>query len=117
MICEHCGTVFCWDEADEGGGPKLYCSKACAQGAWKKRKRQRAGESSAHFRQWLESSLQACVEQGKRQYMSEDDAQAAAAAIFSRKAQPLRVYRCPGSKHWHVTSLSSNHRRMSGARP
>jgi hypothetical protein len=112
VICERCGTVFCWDEADEYAvhGRKLYCSKVCARKAGKRRQQVRQG--SPRRRRHLESSLAACAEQGKRQYPDSERAQAAAAAVLSRTGQPLRAYRCAGTGHWHLTSLSSNHSRM-----
>jgi hypothetical protein len=30
MPCEWCGTIFCWDHADEAGGTrKRHCSQQC----------------------------------------------------------------------------------------
>jgi hypothetical protein len=103
MICQYCRCVFCWDEADEGGGPKLYCSRVCTRKATRRRQRARQGPTPPRW--WIESNLAACAGQGKQQYPNSEWAEAGAAAVFSRTGQPLRAYHCPGTGHWHLTSL------------
>jgi hypothetical protein len=45
MPCEWCGTIFCWDNADEAGGTvrKCHCSEECRklheQDRYRRRKR------------------------------------------------------------------------------
>jgi formylmethanofuran dehydrogenase subunit B len=95
MICERCGTVFCWDEADEYAvhGRKLYCSTTC------KTKASAARTARARMR------LQACIdrENRKRRYATEREALLAAAAFRSAKRRWLFAYKCPCG-WWHLTS-------------
>lgn len=89
MICERCGTVFCWDEADEGAGPKLYCSKEC---------KFRAQRSAYERKRWL---LRVCREHPKPAYASEEDALRAIADLG--RIPPLRAYECPCGQ-WHLST-------------
>lgn len=114
MTCERCGTVFCWDEADEYAihGRKLYCSNTCKTKASSDRVRlRRQGQRRLAE---LAASLKACNEQGKRRFPSKEKAEAAAAAAAAvRATKPLYVYRCPGTDHWHVTSKKAYGRRRA----
>ena len=97
MICERCGTVFCWDDADGillGGNPKRFCSKEC-----KRRDRKGLGSRRAHVQKYWQK--QACDQRPKPRYASEEDALCGAADLG--RIPPLRPYSCPCGG-WHLTS-------------
>jgi hypothetical protein len=96
VICERpgCGTVFCWDGADEvwlGKGPKRFCSKEC------QRYRDRGAD-------WRSRQLAACERSPKRgQFDDEMTAKLAALRIRLRSGDELRAYECACGR-WHLTS-------------
>ncbi len=99
MICERCGTVFCWDDADAillGSGRKRFCSKEC-----KKKDRKGIGSRRVHAqRSWRKyRQKQACSERSKPVYATEEDALCFAAGCVP----PLYPYECPCGS-WHLTS-------------
>ena len=98
MICERCGTVFCWDEADTaflGGRPKLFCSKACKKNASKAR--QALAVRDQHRRQ---VQLQMCAERPKTGYATREAALLAVTEL--RPVPPLYPYGC-SCGWWHLT--------------
>ena len=97
MICEHCGCVFCWDEADEGGDrPRRYCSRACRKNALKAR-----GIRTHHRTQ---VRLRMCRERPKTGYVTREAALLAVAQL--RRIPPMHPYECPCGA-WHLTSEPS----------
>jgi hypothetical protein len=96
VICEHCGTVFCWDDADTillGSTPKRYCSKACKRNA-NQRPSQR--DKWRNYR-----SRKACEDRPKNRYDSREEALYAISQI--RRIPPLYPYLCRCGS-WHLTS-------------
>ena len=103
MICEHCRTVFCWDEADSvllGARPALYCSPACKRNAARARRRRRDSRSPRVQHQ-EQVRLQMCRERPKKGYPTADAAWVAIAEL--RRDPLLSPYRCPCG-WWHLTS-------------
>lgn len=70
VVCEHCGTVFCWDEADEAhwGIRKRFCSEECEKAKLSK----------------------LCVHCGKP-FIAKNDGQLYCGPTHNRKAQRLRA--------------------------
>jgi hypothetical protein len=88
MICERpgCGTVFCWDEADEtacGTPRKRFCSTLCQ----KKASAQRA----------------ACAARSKRRFESRDKARDEAKRVWRQARLRKYPYEC-ACGWWHLTS-------------
>jgi hypothetical protein len=104
MRCEHCGCVFCDDEAAErasaGVAPKRFCSERCATHA--RHKRTRPGRRRA----------QTCA--AKRRYETLSDALTVLRWIREEgKGRPDdRAYRCAVCDGWHLTS---SHREFQPA--
>ena len=111
MICEWCGTVFCWDDADEtalGCGRKQFCSRSCAK---------RASAARTGLRQRdraRQRERAACRRHGKVPYENEAVATKAAGAIFSEFGWNLRPYECSCGS-WHLTSQASALREQGKA--
>jgi hypothetical protein len=96
MVCERCGTVFCWDGADEviiGGPRKRYCSNACQHSAAKAR--------AVRAKHQTQVQLQMCRERPKTGYATMESALLAVAEL--RRIPPLYPYECPCG-WWHLTS-------------
>jgi hypothetical protein len=92
MICERCGTVFCWDGADEvlvGGPRKRYCDDICAKKASKARPHR------------IKVQLRMCSERPKPGYATREAALQAAAQL--QRIPTLHPYECPCG-FWHLTS-------------
>ena len=103
--CERCGTVFCWDDADEAvlawdedGFPaevfrKLYCGPNCRVKASRKR------------RKVIGPQLRACLTrpERKQKFASEEDALLTAARVRTQSRRWLYPYKCPCG-FWHLTS-------------
>lgn len=109
MICERCGTVFCWDEADEAGedtGRRKYCSRSCSRNSKADAKAERARRLR-----------EPCPANGKAPYLSRPEAEAAA---FDRalKGYGLRhPYQCETCGRWHLTSgITVSARKPGGVR-
>jgi hypothetical protein len=108
MICERCGTVFCWDEADEGtlcGVRRRYCSKTCRARAARDRSRK-------HTR--TRRALAACTDKAKHWYEDERDALLAAARYERLHGERRYPYECPCGT-WHLTSEPPDHRQKADA--
>jgi hypothetical protein len=107
VVCEHCGTVFCWDNADIaslGGSRKRFCSKSCKTSASNKRTGVRALSTQAkRSERRLARRLEACRERGKPQYGSETLAKTTALRLYAAKGWMLYPYNCPCG-FWHLTS-------------
>lgn len=103
MICEHCRTVFCWDEADTvflGAGPACYCSRACKKNAARGRRRRRKTQG-ARAQHQEQVRLRMCADRPKPEYATREDAWLAAARLG--RVSPLYPYECPCGG-WHLTS-------------
>ena len=109
MICEGCGCVFCWDDADEGslsGNRKLYCGNTCKTKANKARQ---AGEPSpVAVRRGRQRSLEACALRNKQRFADRAAAEIVADEWSLRdqirnRAKAWRPYKCPCG-WWHLTS-------------
>jgi hypothetical protein len=107
MVCERCGTVFCWDDADEGtlaGNKKRFCGEECKRRgrskgdvtAQRQRKRQR--------RRPREKQLRNCMLRAKNPYLSRQEAVADATRILSESGVTLHPYEC-ACGWWHLSSL------------
>ena len=97
MICERCGTVFCWDEADStfnSGDRKKYCSKTC-------KTKGPVPEPVLSYRE--QRQLEACTAKGKKPYPSIVAAKSIAVRLFTLHGWRLYPYRCVCGM-WHLTS-------------
>jgi hypothetical protein len=111
VICERCGCVFCWDEADEGtlaGERKRFCSKGCRKaGSGPRRQPQRAARKSRAVTAGRDLAVAAradCPTPLKLAFSSKNSALGKAAGVtrvFSDKAS--QAYRCPCGS-WHLTT-------------
>jgi hypothetical protein len=106
MICQRCGTVFCWDDADEGraSGPKLYCSATCKHRKTPGYQRQR------HRRR----QLVLCRRQNKTAYDTELIATATANLLRRERRWSGYPYECACGS-WHLTSQPPESRQMAEA--
>jgi hypothetical protein len=92
MICDHCKSVFCWDDADEGtlgGQRRRYCSQTCQRAAARRKQHQTLVR------------LQMCRERPKPGYVTREAASLAAGQLG--RIPPLYPYACPCGR-WHLTS-------------
>jgi hypothetical protein len=104
MICERCGTVFCWDDADEGalaGSRKRYCSKTCASKVSPSFRRMRNQNLSR--RRDRAERIAVCAERGKASFESEAAAARGALNPSRQIGCHLYPYECACGK-WHLTS-------------
>ena len=117
MICERCGTVFCWDEADVGalaGKRKRFCGENCKKKAsaasGKQAERAAAYELAAPRlaaeaearRKREEASRPACPTPGKLAFADPGDALAKAARIVHTFGRAHKAYECVCG-NWHLT--------------
>lgn len=108
MVCERCGTVFCWDEADAGsvgGLRKRFCSKECKKRSEpsSKRHNNRYLRERASREARREHQLELCEEQDKKRYGDEPSAWGAAGRIYESKGdRPMYPYLC-ACGWWHLT--------------
>ena len=103
MVCERCGTVFCWDEAGESASRRDYCSDTCKRAAKRRRTAQRNRTQAAQ--------LARCTQQGKRRYA--DDAEAAdVVRRAARHGKTLHPYEC-ACGWWHLTSNRQEYKAVS----
>lgn len=107
MVCEHCGTIFCWDEADVGslgGSRKLYCSRSCKSKATVARAGtvkalQLIAEQQVRRKK---RQLELCKVQGKKQYADVVLARTTAQRLYIAKGWMLYPYEC-ACGFWHLT--------------
>jgi hypothetical protein len=108
VICERCGTVFCWDDADQLfisglANRRRFCSERC-----RKQARRRAAPSYRRQR-WRNSyfvrnlQLAICAEQGKKRYESKREAHQDAKRLKVVMHVRLYPYEC-ACGWWHLTS-------------
>jgi hypothetical protein len=105
MICERCGCVFCWDEADEHaliGQRKRFCSQTCRERAGHVRRTEEREARKAGLPRAIAEP--ACPTPAKRGFASKHDALAKATKVARAfRYVPVRTYRCPCGS-WHLTS-------------
>jgi len=102
MVCERCGTVLCWDEADtvpqDGRQRKRFCSESCKSKASRKRTGRKTRED--HKRRQKEL----CQAQNKRKYPDIVAARNAAGNILKNRGWVLYPYWCEyGCGFFHLT--------------
>jgi hypothetical protein len=107
VICERCGTVFCWDEADEGtlgGGRRRYCGKSCRIKAQPSSKQVRLRRNR---RSWQVAD---CTSRRKERYADIDAAMVATARIFRQTGKDMYPYECAcGSWHLSKQQMANDH--------
>jgi len=104
MVCGRCGTVFCWDDADQillGSDKKKYCGKSCSHkvSPSSRRSKRRRRELASH----TETVLAGCAERGKMPFRTSGDAEREARRLAVTRGLCLYPYQCRCSA-WHLTS-------------
>jgi len=103
MICERCGTVFCWDGADQIllGGPRIrFCSRQCAKRSRPSYERRRQREN--------------CTDRGKQDYEDAAAASVAASLVWRGTGLQLYPYECACGA-WHLSKLPQERKEMAFA--
>jgi hypothetical protein len=107
MICERCGTVFCWDGADQlfiGGTRKRFCSDLCRV------KAQQSTQAARRRRALRLRQAATCSSRGKEPYGDIHAALIAAARIFRKTGKDLYPYECAcGSWHLSKKQMANDH--------
>jgi hypothetical protein len=102
VVCERCGTIYCWDEADVaslGGSRKRYCSKTCKD----KTNSSKKISDEDHEVHRKARQLEACQARGKKPYTSIVIARNVATRLFVQYGWTLYPYQCVCG-NWHLTS-------------
>lgn len=108
VICERCGTVFCWDGADQilvGGSRKRFCDDKCARNA--ARAARHAKAAAKRGQKMLAQPAGPCPTPGKLAFPEPGDALAKAVRASRATSAPHRAYRCPCG-YWHLTTKQAN---------
>lgn len=111
MICEHCGTVFCWDEADLvflGAPRRRYCCTNCA-------KRASAKRTGARSRQQLRAEQRdSCMQRGKVVFEDASAAVKSVEAIYKNHDLQMYPYECVCG-WWHLSKQPPERKEMERA--
>lgn len=111
MVCERCGTVFCWDDAPEltlGGLRKRYCSETC-------RKKSTPGRKATRSRSRARAKQRAsCAKRGKKLYPDSTAAMKDVEGAFRKNGVQMYPYQC-ACGWWHLTSTAPERGEMAQA--
>ena len=105
MVCKHCGTVFCWDNADVttlNETRKEYCSEQCRKRESVKRRPNPAAEE-----------MRVHGIRGKKEYAGIAEARTGAGEVLLRKGIVLYPYLCRQCGWWHLTGTKPQVRERS----
>lgn len=106
MVCEHCGTIFCWDEADnapmDGRNRKRFCSEHCKKRASAKRTGKNVNSEQRRRNSALRYELTICETRGKQRYTDIVAARQGAGRVLQHKGWVLYPYLCVCG-FWHLT--------------
>jgi hypothetical protein len=118
VICERCGTVFCWDDADIGalaGKRKRFCSARCKKKASSVLRNRaelaaayelaapRLAAEAENRRKREEAARPACPTPEKLAFADQGDALAKAPRIVHTFGRAHKAYECVCGK-WHLTA-------------
>ncbi len=101
MPCHWCGTIFCWDQADEAGGArKRHCSEECRRLHEEYRRRMR------RFRERCEGGEIPRFGTQREAWREAERLKAETGGRFRAYDRP-----CPFCKHWHVIRKGTHRAR------